>query len=248
MNMQVFVYKYLPFVIIGTAAFSLLLIITTLIMCLSLDHLEYKNIFPTVSLTGAYDPEHILYEAGFTVITLLMLFITYIVHSKLIHPQLKNTQETWRCSLNIVTCVVCVIGLIGLVMQSYMPCRKEEKLHYKLHMIFAVIFFVGIGVYVTLTSIIIFPLKFFRRTLFFKICTNVMYLFGGFSYVFGYFIRKKSTESRLERAIAEWIAVFGYIAYFLSFSADLLKAKNEVLRMQSELQMDNPDRNEQDNK
>lgn len=236
--MQAFIYKCLPFLIIGTATFSLLLIITTLIMCISLDHLSYKNIFPTVSLTGAYNPEHILYETGFTIITLMMLFIAYIIHNKLIHPQLKKTHETWRCPLNIVTYVICVIGLLGLVMQSYMPCIKEEKLHYKLHMTSAMIFFVAIAIYITLTSIILYPLKFFRYTLFFKICTNAMYLIGGFSYLCGYFIRKKSTESRLERAISEWVAVFGFIAYFLSFSADLLKAKKEVLQMENEYQTD----------
>lgn len=234
MNMQVFIYKYLPFLIIGTAVFSFLLITTTLIMCLSLDHLGDKHIFPTVSLTGANNPEHIVYEVGFTIITLTMLFVAFLIHVKVIKPLLENTENIpkWKRYLNVVSYVICVIGLIGLVLQSYMPCKKEEKMHYRTHMAAAAVFFVATGIYITFTSIVIFKLKFFRSTIFFKICTNVMYVIGGGSYVFGYFINKKSTASRLERAISEWVAVFGYIAYFLSFSVDLLKAKSSILQEQ----------------
>lgn len=231
MNMQVFIFKYMPFLIIGTVVLTFILLMTTLIMCLSLGHLSYKNIFPTVSLTGAYNPEHIVYETGFTVISLLMLFIAYVIHRKLIHPLLVKAGETLhRRRLNVAAYVLCVIGLVGLVLQSYMPCKKEEKVHYRTHMASAMVFFVASGTYILCTTITIFPLGFFRYTLFFKVCTNVMYFVGGVAYVFGYTIKKKSDASRLERALSEWVAVFGYIAYFSSFSVDLLKARSVVLQ------------------
>ena len=228
-TLQALLFNYLPFLIIGTAGFSLVLIVTTLIMCLSLGHLSYKNIYPTVSLTGANNPEHIVYEVGFTIITLLMLFIAYVLHAKLIMPLLTKAGETWRRPLNIAAYAVCCIGLIGLVLQSYMPCKKEEKVHYKVHMAAAMVFFVATAVYITATTVIVFPLGFFRFTLFFKFCANAMYLIGGGSYLFGNNINRKSAASRLERAISEWVAVFGFIAYFLSFSVDLLKARSAVL-------------------
>ena len=233
-TLQALLFNYLPFLIIGTAGFSLALIITTLIMCLSLGHLSYKNIYPTVSMTGANNPEHIVYEVGFTIITLLMLFVTYVLHVKLIKPLLTKAGETWRRPLNIAAYAVCCVGLIGLVLQSYMPCKKEEKVHYNVHMAAAMVFFVATAIYITVVTLVIFPLGFFRFTLFFKFCSNAMNLIGGVSCLLGYGINKKSAASRLERAISEWVTVFGFVAYFLSFSVDLLKARSAVLKARTD--------------
>lgn len=113
--------KKLPLIVIISALIPVITILTTYTMSVLMGHLPEGTIFPQISLTGNHVPEYYVYAAGFGLTGLLMVFLGFVLHVKIIRCFLDDKGPC----LNITAMIFLYIAAIGLVTQGAVHLQPD---------------------------------------------------------------------------------------------------------------------------
>ena len=238
------VVKKLPIIVIIAALIPVATIITTFTLSKTMGHLPEGTLFPQISLTGNHTPEYYVYAAGFGVTGLLMLYLGFILHIKIIRCFLDDKGVR----LNIAAMIFLFAAAVGLVTQGSVHLQEDfnmfnddssssmmkKTIGTYIHLTGAGVFFVSALTYTILMDILLrfedmrengFHLGWWIA----KIVLTVTYIGGAFVSVFGTYANADGPKKGMIAAIGQWTAVFSFILYIATFSGDIYNVNNERL-------------------
>lgn len=247
------VVRKLPIIVVIAALIPVATILTTYTISKTMGHLPEGTLFPQISLTGNHSPELYVYACGFDITGILMVYLGFVLHIKIIRCFL---DEKGSC-LNITAMIFLFMAAIGLVAQGSLHLQdgfgefdksdssssEKAQMEYNagtfIHLAGAGVFFISALIYAILMDIL---LKFedMRENGFHlgwwvaKVVFTVTYVLGAFVSVFGTYGNGHTPEGSMISAIGQWTAVFSFILYIATFAGDIYNVNNERLIMNSD--------------
>lgn len=113
--------KKLPAIVVVAALIPVVTILTTYTMSKTMGHLPKDTLFPQISLTGNHKPEYYVYATGFGVTGVLMVYLGFILHIKIVRCFLDGKGS----GLNIAAMIFLFAAAVGLVTQGTVHLQED---------------------------------------------------------------------------------------------------------------------------